>query len=109
LKSQCTLRKTGLWKWTTVQTQGRLRIVCAKSAAAETTGTAAKSSRQDPEAAEVADSTRTGREPGLNLVTTMAATVVARAAATDHATGCLMALGTAVEEVAAVKAAGDRD
>jgi hypothetical protein len=60
------LRKTGLWKWTTVQTQGRLRIVCAKSAAAETTGTAAKSSRQDPEAAEVADSTRTGREPGYN-------------------------------------------
>jgi hypothetical protein len=39
----------------------------------------------------------------------MVATVVVRVAATDHATGCLMALGTAVEEVAAVKAAGDRD
>ena len=90
-----------------MQTQGRPRTVCAKSAAVETTGTVAKSSRQDPEVAEGAGSTRTGRAP--DPVTTMVATVVVRVAATDHATGCLMALGTAVEEVAAVKAAGDRD
>ena len=103
--------RTKSWNWTTAQTQGKLRTVCARSAAVGTTGTVARSSLQDPEAAEV--TTRTGREPGLNLVTTMAATVVAkvvaRVAATDHATGCPPVQGTAAAEVVAVKAAGDRE
>jgi len=97
-----------LWNWTIAQTRGRLRTVCAKSAAVETTGTAAKSSHRDPEVAE-AVSTRTGREPGLNLVTTMVVTVVVRVAPTDLATGCPTALDTVVVEEAAVKAAGDRE
>lgn len=107
-KSQCRSR-TRSWNWTTVQTQERLRTVCVRSAAAETaetTGTAARSSRRDPEVAEA--STRTGRELGLSPVTTMAATVVVKAA-TVHATGCPTVPGTAAVAKVAVKAAGGRE
>ena len=71
------------------------------------TGTAARSSRQDPEVAEA--STRTGKELGPSPVTTMVATAAAKVAATDHATGCPTAPGTAAVVRAAVKAAGDRE
>jgi len=112
LKSRCRSRRTKSWNWTTAQTQGRPRTVCVRSAAVETTGTAAKSSHQDPEVAEV--STRTGRELGLSPVTTTVATaavrVEARVAATGHATGCPTVPGTAdAVEVVAVKAAGGRE
>ena len=76
LKNQCRSRRTKSWNWTTAQTQGRLRTVCARSAAVEMTGTAVRSSRQDPEVAE--GTTRTGRELGLSPVTTTVATAVAR-------------------------------
>jgi hypothetical protein len=89
-----------------------------RSAAAETTEIAGMSSRLDPEAAEEA-TTRIGRELGLSLDTTTAATPmvvlsrVARAATGRETTGCRTvlghqtALGTDVEVVAAEARAGD--
>jgi hypothetical protein len=83
-----------------------------RSAAAETTEIAGMSSLPDPEAAEEA-TTRIGRELGLSLGTTTAATPtvvlsrVVRAATARETTGCRTVLGTDVEVVVVETRAGD--
>jgi hypothetical protein len=96
----------------------RPRTVCVRSAAAETTETAGMSSCPDPEAEEEA-TMRTGRELGLSLGTTTAATPmvalsrVVRVATGRETTGYRpvlghrTALGTDVVAVAVETRTGD--
>jgi hypothetical protein len=105
--------------WTKQLERERPRTVCVRSAAAETTEIAGMSSRPDPEAAEEEATMRTGRELGLSLGITTAATPmvalsrVLRAATDRETTGCRpvpghrTALGTDVEAVAVETRTGD--